>query len=156
MLSSISAGLQMLHSEPLREDSRPDSALLQQALVAIVSGTQAVGVGVELREDRIELAKSGDGRTLRHIRAGIAGRFQLAGATDAFIEQGQLIGSNGGAGRRVWADDRDAGLGSPDTGDSQRCSGYRRGHQNLFAPDPMSPTCIATRWSKLTNNDSFS
>jgi hypothetical protein len=80
--------------------------MAQQALVGIVPGTQAIGVGMELREYRIELAQAHDGRTRRHIRAGVAGRFQLAGAIDAFVKQRQLVGRYGGAGRRVRADNR--------------------------------------------------
>src|ERR1700724_2288994 len=34
--------------------------MAQQALLGIVPGTQAVGVGMELRKDRIELAEPGD------------------------------------------------------------------------------------------------
>jgi hypothetical protein len=31
---------------------------------------------------------------------------ELSGATHSFVEQRQLVGRNGGTGRRVWADDR--------------------------------------------------
>src|SRR5262249_25525585 len=69
--------------------------MAQQALVGIVPGTEAIGVGVELREYRIELAEPGDGRTLRYIRASVARRLQLAGANDSFVEGRKLVGRNG-------------------------------------------------------------
>jgi len=80
--------------------------MANEALVGIVTRAEAVGIGVELRENRVKLAQPHDWRTLRYIRAGVARRLQLAGAVDAFIEGRQLIGRNGGAGRWVRADDR--------------------------------------------------
>src|SRR5258708_4104621 len=80
--------------------------MANEALVGIVARTETVGIGVELRENRVKLAQPHDRRTLRYIRAGVARRLQLAGAVDAFIEGRELIGRNGGAGRWVRADDR--------------------------------------------------
>ncbi len=45
----------------------------KEALVSIVMRTKPIGVGVELREYRIKFAHAHDRRTVRHIRAGIAG-----------------------------------------------------------------------------------
>src|SRR6266853_3062747 len=80
--------------------------MANEALVGIVTRAEAVGIGVELRENRVKLAQPHDWRTLRYIRAGVARRLQLAGAVDAFVEGRQLIGRDGGAGRWVRADNR--------------------------------------------------
>src|SRR5258707_14954797 len=80
--------------------------MANKALVGIVARAQAVGIGMELREYRIELAQADNRRAIRHICARIACRFQLAGAIDTFVEGRELIGRNGGAGGWVRADDR--------------------------------------------------
>src|SRR5215470_3449628 len=82
--------------------------MAQEALVGVVPRTQAIGVGMELREYRIELAQAHDGRTRRHNRAGVARRFQLAGATDSLVKQRQFVRRNGSTGGRIWTDNRRA------------------------------------------------
>ena len=61
---------------------------------------------MELRKYRIDLAQARDRRAIRHIRAGIAGRFQLPGAIDAFEERRLLIRADRSAGRRMRTDQR--------------------------------------------------
>jgi hypothetical protein len=78
----------------------------QEALVGVVTRAEAVGVGMELRKYGIELAHSRDRRAVRHVGAGIAGRFQLPRAFDAFEKRRLLIGIDGSAGRRMRADQR--------------------------------------------------
>src|SRR5713101_4879596 len=68
------------HRRPLARigDEEPARAaecrlgMAQEALVGIVARAQAVGIGVELREYRIELAQAHDWRAVRYIRARIA------------------------------------------------------------------------------------
>jgi hypothetical protein len=93
------------NEEPARAAERR-LGMAQEALVGIVARAQTVGIGVELREYRIELPQPCDRRAVRYVCACIARRFQLAGAIDSFVEGRQFVGLNGGAGRRVWADDR--------------------------------------------------
>jgi hypothetical protein len=80
--------------------------MTQQALLGVVAGSETIGIGVELGKQGIELAVAGHRRAVHHVRAGVAGRFQLPGAIYAFVEGGKLVRVNRGTGRRVRADDR--------------------------------------------------
>ena len=57
-----------------------------KTLVGIVPGAEPVRIGGELRERRIELSASGDGRSLRHHRTFVAGRFELTRTQNSFLE----------------------------------------------------------------------
>src|SRR5262249_27283392 len=53
--------------------------MTHEALVAVVPCPEAVRIGVELREDGVEFAQASHRRAICHIRAAVAGRFQLSG-----------------------------------------------------------------------------
>src|SRR5215831_8751174 len=93
------------HEEPTRSTQRRLS-MAGEALIGVVAGAQSIGIGVQLREGRIELAEARDRRALRHIGTNVTGGLQLPGAQHAFQERSQLIGIDRCSRRRILADDR--------------------------------------------------
>jgi hypothetical protein len=81
-----------------------------KTLIGIVTRTQSVGIGGELREQRVEFFQAVDwifhcGRAVGHHRAIVTGRFKLSGAQNAFDERSFLVVGDFGAGRRMIADE---------------------------------------------------
>src|SRR5882757_6700611 len=66
--------------------------------------TQAVGVGMKLREHRVEFAQSDHRRTIGNVGAVVAGRLKLAGSLNSFQERRQFVSIDGGASGGVLAD----------------------------------------------------
>src|SRR5713101_140517 len=77
-----------------------------KALIGVVPRAQAVGIGVELGEHRVELAQTSDRRTVGHVGTGVAGGLELAGAQDTLDEGCQLVVVDCGARGWVRADQR--------------------------------------------------
>lgn len=69
----------------------------QQALIGVVPGTEPIGIGVKLRECRIDFAESDHERAILDVGACVAGRLQLSGAQDPLLEGSQFIDLNRGA-----------------------------------------------------------
>src|SRR4249920_1645194 len=73
-----------IRNEEATRSSEHRLCMAGKALIRIVPGSQAVGVGVELGKYRIEFSQSCNGRTIGHIGAVVASGLQLASAQDAF------------------------------------------------------------------------
>ena len=78
----------------------------QKALVRIVPSAKAVGVRVELREQRIKFAQADNRTAVGHVGTCVARGFQLPSAVDAFHERDHFVLLNRGPGPRVAADQR--------------------------------------------------
>ena len=90
------------HDEPARS-AQGRLGMTQKALVGIVPRAEAIGIGVELGEEGVQLSLAYYRRSHRHIGAGVAGRFQLSRSVDPLQKGCQFIGVDRGTCRRVWA-----------------------------------------------------
>jgi len=78
--------------------------ITDEALIGIVPRPVAIGIGADLRKQRIQLSRKG--RTIRDVITAVAGGLQLSGARNAFLKRLALTLVDGCACGRVRTDQR--------------------------------------------------